>query len=294
MTAAAVAPLDLLCATGTSYFGPPALPYVPGVQGVGVVVRGDGPAPGTRVWFSTDAGMRPGDGSLAEAAVVPADRLVPLPRRSAGRRRRGARPLRGRRLDGADPARTAPARGSACWSSAPAASSGRWGSRSPPPSAPGSSSRPAAASRLGSGRLRRGATAAVDLADADVDELERRLRAAAGGEVDLVLDPVCGDASTAALRVLAEHGRLVHLGSAGGPTAVFASAKLRSGSNSILGYTNNSLMPGQREEALTEVLELAAAGRCYVEVERFRLADVAEAWTRAGSSPQGRVVVQMP
>src|SRR3954468_4388867 len=79
VTAAAVAPLDLLCATGTSYFGPPPLPYVPGVQGVGVVVRGDGPPPGSRVWFSTDAGMRPGDGSLAEAAVVPSDRLVPLP-----------------------------------------------------------------------------------------------------------------------------------------------------------------------------------------------------------------------
>ena len=29
--------------------------------------------------FSTDAGMQPGDGSLAEAAIVPADRLVPVP-----------------------------------------------------------------------------------------------------------------------------------------------------------------------------------------------------------------------
>ncbi len=30
VTAAPVNPLDLLCASGTSYFGPPALPYVPG------------------------------------------------------------------------------------------------------------------------------------------------------------------------------------------------------------------------------------------------------------------------
>ena len=35
--AAPISPLDLLCASGTSYFGPPALPYVPGVQGVGSV-----------------------------------------------------------------------------------------------------------------------------------------------------------------------------------------------------------------------------------------------------------------
>ena len=131
----------------------------------------------------------------------------------------------------------------------------------------------------------------ADLAGADVDELERRLQEATGGVVDLVVDPVCGDAATAALRLLAPNGRLVNLGSSGGPAATFASAALRSGLHSILGYTNNALAPRQRAEALTEVLELAAAGRCAVEVEPFRLAEVAEAWTRAGSNPQGRVLV---
>ena len=48
VTAAPVNPLGLLCASGTSYFGPPALPYVPGAQGVGTVT---GPG-GQRVWFS--------------------------------------------------------------------------------------------------------------------------------------------------------------------------------------------------------------------------------------------------
>ena len=46
----------------------PATPYVPGVQGVGE--RDDG----TAVWFATTAGMRPGDGSMAEYAVVPPGR----------------------------------------------------------------------------------------------------------------------------------------------------------------------------------------------------------------------------
>ena len=32
-----VVPLDVLCASGTSYFGRRRTPYVPGVQGVGVV-----------------------------------------------------------------------------------------------------------------------------------------------------------------------------------------------------------------------------------------------------------------
>src|ERR1700758_2794294 len=66
VTAAPVNPLDLLCASGVSYFGAPALPYVPGTQGVGVIEQADVLGPGQRVWFSTSAGMTPGDGSLAE------------------------------------------------------------------------------------------------------------------------------------------------------------------------------------------------------------------------------------
>jgi NADPH:quinone reductase-like Zn-dependent oxidoreductase len=290
VTAAPVAPLDLLCATGKSYFGPPALPYVPGVQGVGTVLAGGDLPPSTRVWFATDAGMRPGDGALATGAVVDRDDVIPLPAGvedtdaaalglSAvaaymaltwrGQLRRGDRVLvlGAGGVVGQVAVQVAIARGAGLV---------------------------VAASRRAAGRERareHGAAAVADLADADVDELERRLREATGGPVDLVVDPVCGDAATAALRLLASNGRLVHLGSTGGPTAAFASAALRSGSHSILGYTNNSLTPRQREEALTQVFELAATGRCSVEVEPFPLAGVAEAWTRAGSNPQGRVVV---
>ncbi len=55
VTAAPVNPLDLLCASGTSYFGEPALPYVPGTQGVGTVEEADGLQAGQRVWFSAAA-----------------------------------------------------------------------------------------------------------------------------------------------------------------------------------------------------------------------------------------------
>lgn len=290
VTAAPIAPLDLLCATGRSYFGPPALPYVPGVQGVGVVVRGGTPAPGTKVWFATDAGMRAGDGSLAQAAVVGEDQLVRMPPGVAD-------------VDAAALGLSAVA----AWMAL------TWRGRLEPGErvlvlgAGGVVGQVAvqaavalgagvvvAASRRRSAReraLRSGAAEVVDLADADVDELEARLQAVAGGPFDLVLDPVCGDASTAALRVLAERGRLVHLGSSGGPAASFSSAALRSGSHSILGYTNNALTPQERAHALTRILELAAAGRCTVAAEPFPLADVARAWNRASEGPEGRVVV---
>src|SRR4029453_9897259 len=73
VTAASITPLDLLCSSGTSYFGEPATPYVPGVQGVGELDDG------TPVWFATSAGRRPGDGSMAGWAVAADGDVVPLP-----------------------------------------------------------------------------------------------------------------------------------------------------------------------------------------------------------------------
>src|SRR5205823_6979417 len=73
VAAAPIVPLDVLCASGTSYFGVPVLPYVPGVQGVGTL---DDETP---VWFSTTAGMRPGDGIMAEYCLVSAADVVRLP-----------------------------------------------------------------------------------------------------------------------------------------------------------------------------------------------------------------------
>jgi NADPH:quinone reductase-like Zn-dependent oxidoreductase len=136
-----------------------------------------------------------------------------------------------------------------------------------------------------------GAAATVDASGTDVDVLVARMREACGGPVDLVIDPVCGPISTAALHVLGEGGRLVNLGSAGGPTATFASASLRSGSHSILGYTNNSLTRSARAEALAGVLRLAADGRCTVHHQVVALDDVADAWQRAAQPTGGRVVV---
>jgi NADPH:quinone reductase-like Zn-dependent oxidoreductase len=103
----------------------------------------------------------------------------------------------------------------------------------------------------------------------------------------VVIDPVGGDTATAALLALAEHGRFVHLGGSGGPTATFSSAALRSGSHSILGYTNNALTAAQKAEALGAVLQ----HRCSVTYETVGLDAVADAWTRAGAAPDGRLVV---
>jgi NADPH2:quinone reductase len=277
VTAAPISPLDLLCASGRSYFGPPQLPYIPGVQGVGTVVEADTLAPGRRVWFSCDAGMKPGDGSMAAYCVVDESAVLTLPD------------------DVPDDLVAALGLSAiAAWMAL------TWRGRLQPGEqvlvlgASGAVGQVAVqgARLLGAGRviaasrdlaalsraLTRGADATVDLTGDDVDDLHRRMVAACEGPLHLVIDPIWGLPAEAAVRTLGFGGRLVNIGSASGPTARFDSATVRSRMHNILGYTNNALTQQQKAEALGTILAHAAAGRCTVDREMLPLARTAEAW----------------
>ena len=292
VTAAPIVPLDLLCASGTSYFGRPAVPYVPGVQGVGVVERSESLAEGTRVWFATSAGMAPGDGSLAERCVVPDTDVVPLT------------------ADLPDAAMAALGLSAvAAWMALSWRAGLRSGERVLVLGAGGAVGQAAigAARVLGAGRVvavcrseeaqerarRAGADTVVPLAG-DVDSLTARFQDACNGSADVVLDPVFGVAATAASRVLAEHGRLVNLGGASGDVAEFSSAVLRSRTASVLGYTNNALTPDQRRDAVTAVAGHAAAGHLAVAHEVVPLGGVADAWRRQSAGAAGVRLVLTP
>jgi NADPH:quinone reductase-like Zn-dependent oxidoreductase len=290
VTAAPVNPLDLLCASGTSYFGRPALPYVPGAQGVGTVAEADGLPAGQRVWFSCGAGMRPGDGAMADLCAVPQTALLPLP-------------------DGVSDELAAALGLSAvaAWMALSWRGRLQAGERVLVLGASGTvgqvgvqaarllgASRVIAACRDSGGRDRAGelgADAVADLSGSDPGELAGRLREAAAGTVDLVLDPVWGLPAEAAAQLLAPSGRLVNLGSAAGARARFSSATLRSGTLAVLGYTNNALSDEQKAAALAEVLMHAAAGRLTTDLETFPLADAAAAWARCGQPPHRRAVL---
>jgi NADPH:quinone reductase len=263
VTAASITPLDLLCASGTSYFGEPATPYVPGVQGVGTLPDG------TSAWFGTDAGMRPGDGSMAELAVVPAADVVALPEgldhaqfaamglsavaahmamTGAGELRAGERVLvlGGGGVVGQTAIQLALLAGAADVVAA-------------------------ARSEAGQARARQaGATHVVPLRDGEDFD----------GPFDLVLDPLCGVPAAAALRALRPGGRLVNLGSAAGPTMPIDSATLRSRSLRVLGYTNTSLTREQRATALTLIASHALAGTLTADHAAVRLEHAPTAWLR--------------
>jgi NADPH:quinone reductase-like Zn-dependent oxidoreductase len=274
VTAAPVVPLDLLCASGTSYFGVPATPYVPGGQGVGVVETSSVFEVGARVWFFTPAGMRPGDGSLAELCVVPDADVVPL--------------------ESSVPDELAAAlglSGVAAWMAL------SWRARLQPGERALVLGGGGAVGQAGIGVARvLGASVVVAVArpssveraraagaddvvplGSDVDALAATLRE--HGPFDVVLDPVWGIAATAASRALSEGGRLVNLGGGSGDEAVLSSAVLRSRSASLLGYTNNALTVEQRSSAVTAVLGHAAAGHIRMAYDVLPLARVEEAWT---------------
>jgi NADPH:quinone reductase-like Zn-dependent oxidoreductase len=292
VTAAPVVPLDLLCASGTSYFGRPTVPYVPGVQGVGVVVRSDTVPAGTRVWFATSAGMAPGDGSLGELCSVQDADVVPL--------------------DSPLPDHEVAALGLsavAAWMALTWRARFRAGDRVLVLGAGGAVGQVAvgAARLLGASSVvavcrsttarerarAAGADAVVESSD-DADELAARLQAAGCRDVDVVVDPVFGAPATAAASLLAAGGRLVNIGAAAGDRAAFSSAALRSRSAEVLGYTNNALTPDQRNQALRTVVDHAAEGRLGVVHDVQPLSEVEAAWRRQREGETAVRVVLAP
>ena len=288
--AAPIAPLDLLCASGTSYFGQQPLPYVPGVQGVGVIAESPDHAPGTRVWFATSAGMKPVDGTLAEWAAVRADDLVAIT------------------ADVADEEVAAiGTSGIAAWMALTSRAQLQPGERVVILGAGGAvgqvalavardrgAARTVAVCRSESATERARAAGADEVvvlqADEVRDELAARLTEAAGGPVDVVIDPVFGQPAAAALLALGFGGRLVNLGGSAGDVAEFSSAVLRGRSISVLGYTNNAITADQRADALTQVLRLAERRAVSVDHRVLPLADCGTAWTLASRSGP-RIVV---
>jgi NADPH2:quinone reductase len=260
VVAAPITPLDLLCASGTSYFGAPATPYVPGVQGVGHL------SDGTAVWFATSAGMRPGDGSMASSVVVPENDVVALPPEA---------PLV---LVAALGLSAVAALGALHAAGSPEGkhvlvlgAGGAVGQAAIQLALLAGARRVIAVARSAAALRRAESLGAVATT---IDRLE--------GPADLVVDPVFGEPAAAALRVLRPGGTLVNLGSSAGATAPIDSATLRGGSLQILGYTNNALSWRRRAAMISEIAGHAAAGRLTVTHEAVPFTAVAEAWTHDG------------
>jgi len=284
VSAAPIVPLDLLCASGRSYFGVPATPYVPGVQGVGTV-------DGRPVWFPASAGMAPGDGSMAELVAVAEADLVALPDEVSAPEVAAL----GLSAIAAHMALTWRGELAAGETVLVLGAGGVVGQAAVQLAKLYGAARVVGAARSSAGQQRAraaGADAVVALDTDDLTELTTRLADAAAGPVDLVLDPLFGVPAAAAAKCLRPGGRLVNLGGSASEQCPLDSSTLRGRSLRLLGYTNNELTREQRATAMTEVAQHAAAGRLTVAHEVVPLQDASGAWTRqANGQVAGRLVL---
>lgn len=278
VSAAGLNPVDVSISAGRFYAGVPPVPSVAGREGVGML-------DGTRVYF--DAPIVP-FGSMAELALVDPTATYPLP-------------------DGLEDgvAIAIGIAGLAAWLALDWRAQLKAGEHVVVLGASGVLGQIAvqAAKRLGAGRvvaaarsedgleraLSLGADAAVRIGEGT--ELAHALADAAGGRIDVVVDPLFGEPLAAAVEAASFRARVVTLGTSAGQTATLASAAIRGKMLEILGHSNVFAPPDVKREAYVRMAELAAAGGLRVEVERIPLADVRDAWERLAASPQRKLVL---
>ena len=117
------------------------------------------------------------------------------------------------------------------------------------------------------------------------------LQEAAGGLIDVVIDPVWSEPATAATEAMNFNGRLVNLGQSAGQKATFDAGVVRGRGLKILGHSNASVPPDAKREAFQAMCGHAAEGRLTADFETLPLDQVAEAWERQASSPHVKLVL---
>ena len=264
-------------------------PYVPGLEGAGRVIESARLEPGTRVRF--EASALPGfgaQGTLAERAAVPEASLVELPDEA-----------------GADLAAALGVVGITALLALERASLAG-GDRVLVLGATGAVGQMAVqlARLMGAGRVvaagRRaerlervrelGADEVVTLGEG---ELADAYEEAAGGQLDVVVDPLWGEPAMAALRVIATGGRLVNVGQSAGADVRVPLEIVRNRQGAIHAISSGWTGLERKAVAYSTVLEHVMAERVTVDREVVPLDDVAAAWKRQEASPGGKLVISI-
>jgi NADPH:quinone reductase len=286
--AAPLNPVEIRVAGGR-HPRPAQPPYVPGLEGVGRVVESARIPPGRRVRFESAA--LPGfgaNGTLAERAAVPEESLAVLPDEA--------------------PADLAAALGvvgiTALLAVERAAPAG--GERVLVLGATGAVGQVAVqlAKLLGAGRVvgagrnaeqlervrELGADEVVELGAGD---LSAAFEKAAGGPLDIVIDPLWGEPAMAALRVLATEGRLVNVGQSAGTDVRIPLELVRNRQGAVHAISSGWTGLERKASLYDRLLDYALSGHLTVDREVVPLDDVATAWERQDASPGRKLVISL-
>ena len=264
-------------------------PYVPGLEGAGTIIESARLAPGTRVRFEGSA--LPGfgaQGTLAERAAVPEESLVELAD-DVGEDLAAALGVVGiTALLALE--RAAPAGGERALVLGATGAVGQVAVQLAKLMGAG---RVVAAGRNAE-RLERarelGADDVVDLSGGDLTEAFER---AAGGQLDIVIDPLWGEPAMAALRAIAPEGRLVNVGQAAGTDVDLPLETVRNRQGAIHAISSGWTAIERKAAAYRRLLEHALAGRLTVDREVVPFEDVTAAWERQDASPGKKLVISV-
>jgi NADPH:quinone reductase-like Zn-dependent oxidoreductase len=263
-------------------------PYVPGLEGIGRVVESAWLAPGTRVRFEGNLPGFGAQGTLAERAAVPEESLVELSD-EAGDDLAAALGVVGiTALLALE--RAAPAGGERVLVLGATGAVGQMAVQ--------------LAKRMGAGRVvgagrsaerlervqELGADEVVKLGD---DDLAEAFEQAAGGQLDIVIDPLWGKPAMAALRAIAPEGRLVNVGQSAGTDVELPLEIVRTRQGAIHAISSGWTRLERKVDAYRRVLELALAGGLEIDREVVPLDQVATAWKRQEESPGRKLVISL-
>lgn len=264
-------------------------PYVPGLEGAGTVLESARIAPGTRVRF--EGAALPGfgaQGTLAERVAVPEESLVELPD-DVGNDLAAALGVVGiTALLALE--RAAPVGGERVLVLGATGAVGQMAVQ--------------LAKLMGVGRVvgagrsaerlqqvrELGANEVVELGAGDLTEAFEQ---AAGGQLDIAIDPLWGEPAMAALRAIATEGRLVNVGQAAGTDVHLPLEIVRNRQGAIHAISSGWTGLERKAAAYRRLLEHAAGGRLTVNREVVALDDVAAAWERQEASPGMKLVISV-
>lgn len=264
-------------------------PYVPGLEGVGRVVESARVPPGRRVRF--EAAALPGfgtHGTLAERAAVPEDSLVDIPDEIDSDLAAALGVVGITALLALD--RAALKRGERVLV---LGATGAVGQVAVQLAKLFGAGRVVAAGR-NTGRLARarelGAHEVVGLGEGDLaDAFEQ----AAGGQLDVVIDPLWGEPAMAALGALATNGRLVNVGQSAGTDVRIPLEVVRNRQGAIHAISSGWTPLEAKARAYRRLVEYSVAGHLTVDREVVPLDEVAAAWERQEASPGRKLVIDL-
>lgn len=277
--AVAYNPVDIAIGSGRFYAGHPPLPYVPGIEAVGLV--------GDRLVYAQGSGRGiTRDGFTGEHLAVDEADLIDLP-------------------DGIDPglAVALGTAGVAGWLATTQRAAVGAGDRVVVLGASGAVGTVAvqaarhrdAAVVVAVGRDEK-RLAGLDGADAvvplgDDGKFVGRVLAAAGGAPTVVIDMLWGAPVAALIGAVAPGARVVNVGASAGAESNLPSAAIRGKQLALLGYSNFGVPREEFVAGYLELLSIASAGGMDVAIERFGLDDAASAWITAATGAAKAVVI---